>query len=222
MQYDHKTYLLQIGLQTLKFDPGPADGLFGKNTKKAFEASRIARFGSKSEAQSDGTRPPRPGPTTRDKVRIFGQKGREGALKKVTLPWPMKIVGMPGNTRTTIRAHKLIADLYIEALQDILKTFGIDYIRRYGLDLFSGDFVDRPTRGGSSPSDHSWGIALDLNGDANGNRTTWEPGKKAANGTLQISVALVKTFQKYGFQVGFRRSDGTRRDMMHIAYVNRK
>lgn len=217
MSYDHAIYCQQIGLKTLGFDPGPADGLDGPTTRAALMLSERARFGAKA-----GNLPvPRPGPSYRDKVRVFGEPGREEALKRVTLPWPMKIA-WGGGTRKTIRMHRLIADQMIAALEEIKSVIGMSGVRRYGLDQFGGDYINRKSRGGNSVSDHAWGIALDLSPSTNGLWTKWEPEKLEPSGHRQISKQVVKIFRRYGFQVGFRRADGSRRDMMHIAYVDRE
>ena len=222
MKYSHAIYCQQMGLKTLGFDPGPADGLDGKKTRAALKKSEQARFAaSGGGGKKAGGGPPRPAPNYQSKVRVFGSPGREAALKRVTLPWKMKIA-WGGGYRTTLRMHKLVANLMISALTEIRDKHGMDYVRKYGLDLFGGDYVNRTARGSSrSKSDHAWGIALDLNPVANGNHHTWKPGAKASNGTYEMPRAAVKIFQKYGFQVGFKRSNGTRRDMMHIAYVSR-
>lgn len=218
MSYSHAIYCQQIGLKTLGFDPGPADGLDGPKTRRALKESEKARFGETSKSSLITV--PRPAPTYRDKAKIFGPHGRESALERVKLPWSMRIA-WGGGVRTTLRLHKLIAGTMIEALSEILEKKGIQWIKAHGLDLFGGDYVNRPSRTGRSISDHAFGIALDLNPEANGLWQRWEPGKKADNGTKQMPREAVRIFQRYGFQVGFRRNDGSRRDMMHIAYVNR-
>lgn len=218
MTYSHAIYCQQIGLKSLGFDPGPADGLDGPKTQAALRASERARMGS--GVKSAGVTVPRPGPNYRAKVRVFGEPGRESALTRVTCPWPLKIA-WSGGTRKTLRVHRMIAQPMEEALQALLRAIGIKGVHEYGMDLFGGDYADRKSRAGNATSDHAWGIAVDFNPDANGLWTRWEPGALAANGTRQMSQTIVKIFQRYGFQVGFRRSDGSRRDMMHVAYVDR-
>lgn len=217
MPYNHAIYAMQIGLKTLGFDPGPADGIDGPKTAKALTDSATARFGSKREAiKADGSRPPRPKPTTADKTRLFGKAGSP-PMTLFAPPYPMLYDGKPVSK---IGCHKLIADPLKSALGEIAAK-GKEWIEKYGLNIYAGCFNYRKSRGGQTLSDHAWAIAIDLNPDANGNQTTWNPGAKASNGTCQMPKEAVRIFQKHGFQVGFKRSDGTRRDMMHIAYVGR-
>lgn len=219
MKYSHETYCLQIGLKTLGFDPGVADGLRGKKTNKALSASASARFGSKSEAiKADGSRPPRPKPTTYDKTRIFGKAGVP-PMAYFEPPYSM-VFSWNGKKVNNIGCHKLIAAPLEAALKEIGKK-GKAWIEKYGLDLYAGCFNNRRARGGRSLSDHAWAIAIDLNPDANQNSQTWKPGSKGSNGTYQMPKEVVNIFQRHGFKVGFKTSNGHRRDMMHIAYVNR-
>lgn len=217
MTYDHSTYVLQIGLKTLNFDPGEADGLAGPKTAEALAKSAAARFGSKQEAvKADGYRPPRPRPTTSDKTRLFGTAGSP-PMALFTPPYPMVYEGKPVSK---IGCHKLIEEPLKAALEEIAGK-GKAWIEKYGLNLYAGCFNFRRSRGGSTLSDHAWAIAIDLNPDANGNHQDWNPGAKAANGTYEMPKEAVKIFQKHGFQVGFLRSNGKRQDMMHVAFVNR-
>jgi len=209
MRYND-TYLIQSGLKSLGYNPGTIDGIEGPNTRRAVE-----KF--KSDKLGDFSGPPKPNA----KTSFYGESGNESNLKRVTLPWRMEIVGMSGQYRTTIRMHRLCADRFIKALKAITNAIGERGIVAYGLDKFGGDYVNRKSRGGSSTSDHAWGIAVDLNPDANGNHTRWTPDKVAGNGTKQMSKQIVQIFKDHGFSVGFPSSGGNRRDMMHIAAVDR-
>lgn len=220
MPYDHKDWLAQVGLKTTGHDPGPLDGWWGDRSEAAFRASKAARFGGSSAADDLAGGPPRPGPTYREKVKVFGEPGREQALKRVRAPWEMPLA-WGGGTRKTLRLHHLIGDRFVAALEAIRDQYGMDYVRKHGLHLFGGDYNHRPTRTGSGMSDHAWGIAVDLNPDANGLFHTWNPGAPAGNGTHEMPRGAVAIFRRHGFQVGFRRRDGSRRDMMHVAYVDR-
>ena len=218
MSYSHAIYCQQIGLKTLGFDPGPADGLDGRKTRNALAESAAARFGSKSEAaKSDGNRPPRPKSTTADKTRIFGKAGSP-PMTTFTPPYPMEFSW--GGSVSKIGCHKLITEPLKAALEEIGNK-GAPWIKKHGLNLYAGCFNDRSTRGGRTKSDHAWAIAIDLNPDANGNHQTWKPGTRGPNGTLQMPKEAVRIFKRHGFQVGFQQSSGTRRDMMHVAYVDR-
>ena len=218
MSYCHAIYCQQIGLKTLGFDPGPADGLDGPKTKAALAKSAAARFGSKAEAKkADGSRPPRPKPTTADKTRLFGKAGSP-PMTTFKPPYPMEFSW--GGPVSKIGCHKLIAAPLESALKEIGDK-GAAWVKKYGLNIYAGCFNFRRSRGGSGLSDHAWAIAIDLNPDANGNRQTWKPGTKGKNGTYQMPKEAIRIFQKHGFQVGFRQSNGTRRDMMHVAYVDR-
>ena len=219
MNYSHETYVLQIGLKTLKFDCGIADGIRGKKTNKALAESAKARYRSASEAKvADGSRPPRPMPTTKDKTRIFGKPG-DPAIATFQPPYSM-VFSWSGKKVSLIGCHKLIAEPLKNALTEISNK-GEAFIKKYGLNLYAGCFNDRSVRGGRSKSDHAWAIAIDLNPDANGNNQKWEAGKKMPNGTFQMPKSVIAIFKKHGFQVGFRTSGTGRRDMMHVAYVNR-
>ena len=162
---------------------------------------------------------PRPTGGLSNISQVFGPPGNASALKNVTLPYPMKIAWEASSSRSTLKMHNLIADQMVAALSEI-KGLGMDFVKNYGLDLFGGDYNVRSVRGGTQMSDHSWGIAIDLNPSVNGNHTVWRPGTQGANGTGHMPPEAVAIFQKYGFQVGFKKGSG-RRDMMHISYVDR-
>lgn len=87
---------------------------------------------------------------------------------------------------------------------------------RLGLDkkiiFWDGSFNPRLMRGGSSPSNHSFGTALDVNAD-------WNPFRKqpAAPGAKGDLHAIAQVFKRYGFSWG---GDWKNADGMHFE-INR-
>jgi peptidoglycan hydrolase-like protein with peptidoglycan-binding domain len=213
MKYSNLIYLIQRGLIADGFSPGKADGLRGAKTSAAYAAF----LRSKEEIKPAG--PKAPSAITAAKNAAFGEAGSP-PMEMFRPPYPMEF-SWNGSPVSKIGCHKVIAGPLKAALLDIAAR-GPKWIKEHGLNLYAGCFNNRSVRGGSTPSDHAWAVAIDINPDANGNHTTWEPGKLASNGTKQMPEAAVKIFRKHGFQVGFQRSNGTRRDMMHVAYINRR
>ncbi len=75
-------------------------------------------------------------------------------------PFPMR-QSWDMKTITRFPAHKLIAPALMDALVDIEKYGGFNFLRIYNLDLWGGVYNKRNKRGGNDPSTHSWGIAID-------------------------------------------------------------
>ncbi len=81
----------------------------------------------------------------------------------------------------------------------------MDYLRKYGLDLYGGGFNYRKKRGGTSLSTHSWGIAVDLDPARNGMGDT----------TPAIPLWVVEIFESHGWLAGYRWK-GKSIDAMHF------
>jgi len=90
----------------------------------------------------------------------FGEQG-ESNLVSITPAYPHKLAWDLSKTVRTIRCHKEVADSLSRVLTKVLEEYGQERISELGLDIFAGCFNPRKKRGGSSPSMHSWGIALD-------------------------------------------------------------
>lgn len=225
MKYDHRTYLVQVGLKKLGYDPGPLDGYDGRHTRAAFQASHKARFADHPAGPRRTVHlgyPPRPAPTHAGKSKVFGKPGVKGGRgvpqAKLTPPFPMFY---EGKRISSIGCHKLIEAPLLAALTELLEVMGLAWIKKHRLNVYIGCYNPRKSRGGSSKSDHSWAIAIDLDPDNNGNHTPWKSGNQGKPGWATMPDEAVSIFRKHGFQVGFKTSHNTRRDMMHIAYVNR-
>lgn len=139
---------------------------------------------------------------------IFGKAGDESNLVSVKVPenYPLKY---DGKRVKTIRVHKLAADRLEAALQDIIDHYGEDIESvAPGACVYSGSYYFRNTRGGSSASIHSWGLALDFDAGNNGLRTKWK--------NARLGQPIYKPFwdilEHHGF-LSLGRRQGT--DVMH-------
>ena len=226
MSYNHGIYVLQIGLKTLGFDPGTSDGLDGRKTQAALAKSALSRFGSPAKAISGSVNgyPPRPEASAVSKAKVFGPAGVKGgkgpSMDLFPPPYPMEFSW--GGPVSKMGCHKMVALPIKNALNEIKDTFGLAWIRKHDLDEYAGCYSPRKSRGGNSISDHSWAIAFDFadRRKGNGNKEQWRANVEGRNGVAMPNEA-VAIFRKHGFQVGFQVSSGVRRDMMHVAYVNR-
>lgn len=133
-----------------------ADGIIGKNTLAAIcralgiEQASCSQWPTQAEVRSWWS--------------VFGKPGHEENLVNIEPPYPLYY---EGRQVKTIRVHSLIATAVKQALQEVLDHYGIDEIRRLGLDQYSGSYNFRKTTGGSSYSMHAWGIALDFAAEKN-------------------------------------------------------
>ena len=91
--------------------------------------------------------------------------------------------------------HRDIATSLINVFKDILNHYGLEEIKRLGIDLFGGCFNYRAMRGGSSFSVHAWGLAVDLDPDRNKLKET---SKTARFARLEYK-AMIDIFYKHGF-----------------------
>ena len=105
---------------------------------------------------------------TQQRVRsgksIYGKAGDESNLVNIKPPYQLYYCG---KAVKTIRVHKVIADLVQKALSEILDYYGIEKIKKLGLDQYSGSYNYRKSTNSSSMSMHAWGIALDFAAEKN-------------------------------------------------------
>jgi len=93
-------------------------------------------------------------------VSKYGEIGDTSQLTTLTFPYPMYYGGKLVKTTTV---HKLAKNDLEAILKEILTTFGLKRIKELKLDQFDGLYNVRNKRGGSTPSIHSWAIAIDIN-----------------------------------------------------------
>ena len=117
--------------------------------------------------------------------KFFGREGDESNLTNL----PVTVLGVlyEGRPVKTIRCHKKVADSLLRALTAIAAGPAAWILREYG-----GCYNHRPMRGGSRPSKHSWGAAIDLAPGTNGLRTSWPM-------TANMPIEAMEAFAREGW-----------------------
>lgn len=138
-----------------------------------------------------------------DLIEKCGEPGDN--LVKRQFPFTLYLMGDKSQPCKTFVGHKRIADAVIEVFDDILDYYGIEYIRKNGLDNYGGCFSIRKAIGFSKISTHSWGMAVD-----------YLPQMGPLKGPNIIPYKIVEMFRAHGFQWGgiWPREDG-----MHFTAV---
>lgn len=108
---------------------------------------------------------------------FFGAPGDEDQLVNILAPEGIRYEGGP--TRT-IRCHHKVKD----SLLRVLKALALTYPEIAG--EYAGVYNNRPMRGGSLPSLHARGAAIDFDPDHNGNRQHWPSSATMPFGVMEI------------------------------------
>ena len=213
MPWNADTYLKQVALKSLQYDVGPLDGLTGPKTSKAKSDWLYCR--DKTALQVSPTSPPED--DYHSMVAYYGQPGDESKLGKIVFPYPMRLAWDKSITvNGSSQCHtRMIAPL-LAALTELLDTYGIEWIKEHGLDLYGGIYKNRNTRGGVTKSKHAWGAAIDLNPSTNGNKTPWRADKIGQKGYADMPLEAIVIFERHGFKSGGR---AWTRDAMHFQFT---
>lgn len=144
-----------------------ADGFWGPRSIAACKAHLIKRMPS-----------PNPWPATdeRSLQRFYGSPGDESQL--VNLPVAKYGLFYEGAPVKTVRCHRKVA----ESLDRILKALWANSFTDVLMN-FEGVYNNRSMRGGSLPSLHARGAAIDFMASTNGNQTSWP-----ARATMPLEV----------------------------------
>ena len=132
------------------------DGIAGKNTWSAIAKALGVTTSTQSNLPTQAA--------VRKGTSIFGKAGDESNLVNIKPAYQLYYCGTPVKT---IRVHKAIASRVESALKEILAYYGVEKIKKLGLDQYSGSYNYRKSTGSSSLSMHAWGIALDFAADKN-------------------------------------------------------
>ncbi len=108
---------------------------------------------------------------------FYGAAGDESKL--VSIPAPSGIL-YEGRPVKTIRCHAKVAESLSLILERLVKEFP-DIASKY-----AGCYNNRPMRGGSTPSLHARGAAVDFAPDSNGNHVHWPVAAEMPFGVMEI------------------------------------
>ena len=177
------------------------DGVDGKNTWRAIHSS-VVGIPSNQPVQTTHSTPP-PEDNYNSLCDVYGQPGDESKLVRFTFPYSMKLYG--DTQIKTHRCHELVKPDLEAILETARDELGMEFIRKHHLDHYDGCYNYRKMRGGSSMSRHSWGIAIDIAAQYNGNRVT----KPRA----EMPAEFIEIFQRFGWKSG---GAAWGRDFMHF------
>lgn len=118
-------------------------------------------------------------------LRVFGEPSSE-LVEIIELPYPMNISWDLNKEITKVLVNKYAKEYFTAALKEI-KEAGLEE----KANKFGGIFNIRLRRGGTSYSNHSWGIGIDINPSEN--QLTWGPEKWG------MDEEVAKIFEKNGF-----------------------
>lgn len=128
---------------------------------------------------------PNPWPASDEKslAAFYGAAGDESKL--VNLPAPVAMF-YEGKRIKTIRCHVKVADSLARALT------GAYAVCPEVVEIYDGCYNNRPMRGGSRPSLHARGAAIDLWASANMNKQAWPVSAK-------MPFAVMEAFAREGW-----------------------
>lgn len=122
-------------------------------------------------------------------------------LSRITLPFPLTLSWDKSRTVTQMTCHKLMGGIFAEVFARLQSANVQEKISTFG-----GCFSFRPQRTGTRLSAHSWGIAIDLNPEANAQGTTGD-----------MDPSVIRIFRDAGFEWG-GDWQGRVRDPMHFQF----
>jgi len=107
-------------------------------------------------------------------IRYYGNPARDGGEEDAAfvraniitrpLPMPLPLSWAPDQFAHNVRAHTLVIESLLDALQEIVDYRGRRYLIENEFDRFAGVMsFRRKTSNSDELSTHAWGIAIDLN-----------------------------------------------------------
>lgn len=129
--------------------------------------------------------------TQKEMEKYYGKMGENQTM--MVPPYEHRL-GWDVNTKLKqFSIHEKCHDSALRVLNRALSHYGPQRIHELRLDLWSGCLNVRSVRGGTTPSMHSWGAAIDYDGD--NNQLKW--------GSVATSTHPAATFAKPDYKVWF-------------------
>jgi hypothetical protein len=156
-------------------NPGEIDGYWGQQTESAFtQYLYLKEHGQLPESWRPEEREPVnpnnwPTQYSAEFDAFYGARGSN--LVKLQLPYPHRLAWDTATIVHSFSCHLKVRDSMLKVLTNVLNYYGPDKIRELRLDLWGGCYNERPLRGGTKWSMHSWGIAVDY--DPSRNKLDW-------------------------------------------------
>lgn len=138
-------------------------------------------------------------------IETVGEPGKRSDMVLAPFPFPLYLMGNKSQVCRNICGNKYIVPGVIDAFNEILDIYGIDFIRKNNLDWYGGCYEDRKSRGSGRLSVHSWGMAVD-----------YLPQLGKFNSPSLIPYHIVRAFTNRGFNWG---GDWNNPDGMHFSGV---
>lgn len=148
---------------------GVSDAFFGPQTDDAADRILLQRAGKAAPVRADdadlddvsgrGSGIKCWSPSTAQFRARYGAEG--GGQVLVRSPYLLRLDWDIETTLWRFSAHATLANRIEAAMAQVLAHYGAEGVRKLGLDRFGGCLNVRLKRGGSTPSVHSWGAAID-------------------------------------------------------------
>lgn len=176
---------IQVFANRNEIPTNPIDGYLGPITEEAFDQLRKLKMPGvkitpmwRPEQIIDVNPNNWPKQYTDEFNEFYGNQGDH--LVYVDLPYPHRFSWLLDKQVHRFKCHAKVADSIARVLTKVLDHYGQNEISRLQLDIWGGCFNIRSIRGGSKPSMHSWGIAIDY--APNRNKLRWSADKASFAG----------------------------------------
>lgn len=132
---------------------------------------------------------PWPKPDEHSLTAFYGKPGDESQLVTFEFPYPAYY---EGKKVTKGRCHKKVKDSLVRILTNIGTRLGDHSELMEEAEDYGGIYNNRPMRGGTKPSLHARGAAIDLDADDNGNLVHWPT-------VADMPIEIMEEFAKEGW-----------------------